>query len=76
MAYADSAWERAHRAGVRVFWEEATETIRTQPENYLIAIRKSTGWHFDLDASILRLSKAKINEILTEAVRIAEANPK
>lgn len=67
-----SAYEQAREKGQRVFYEPETQTIRTQPENYLIAYRADgRGWYFDIDAALLRSPKNDLNLILTETVRLA-----
>jgi len=49
-------WNTAMQLKKRMFWEEATETIRTCPENYCVAARvKKDGqyhWVTDIDAAL------------------------
>lgn len=51
-----SAWDKAFKLGHRVFYERATETLRTCPENYCIAVRQRTPdgykWTLFLDGSL------------------------
>jgi hypothetical protein len=75
MTQKESAYGRARRLGERVFYEAETDTIRTQPENYLVAVHASgSGWRFDLDNSIRWLGKKDLNDVLTQTARLAEAH--
>ena len=46
-----SAWDKAHQAGRKVFYEPATETIRQCPENYCLLVRRGGRWVTDIDAA-------------------------
>jgi hypothetical protein len=52
----ERAWETAYRAKQRVFYEAATETVRTCPENYCLAARQSGHWIAFTDAAAALLS--------------------
>jgi len=41
MSYKLSDWDKAHRAGRRVFFESSTLTIRQCPENHMLAYRQA-----------------------------------
>lgn len=63
-------WEKAHREGRRIFYEKATVTMRTCPENYLVALVASVGfggeqtWRATPDAAIQTPTKEEIQKIL------------
>lgn len=48
-----SAYETARQMQRRVFYEAATETLRTAPANYLIASRRNGRWVVDLDGALI-----------------------
>ena len=48
----ESAWERARRLKRRAFYESATQTIRSCPENYCLAIGGPGCWRPSVDAAI------------------------
>ena len=60
-------WEKAHREKRRIFYEKATETIRTCPENYLVAVSREEGggkvWTATPDAALSTPTKEEIQKI-------------
>ncbi len=50
---ARSAWEEAYHSKQRVFFEPATDTVRTCPENYCLAFRRDgKTWEPFVDAAM------------------------
>jgi len=50
--------ERARAKGERVFYEHATATLRTCPENYCIATRKHGMWRPFVDSALATVGPA------------------
>lgn len=48
------AYDQARAAGLPVFYEAATDTIRTCPENYCLAVQRGGRWTPFVDAGVGR----------------------
>lgn len=62
-----SAWEAARQLGRRAFYERATETLRTCPENYCLAARQEVRgryvWRPFVDAALREHETTIVAEI-------------
>ena len=61
-------WEKAHREKRRIFYEKATSTLRTCPENYLVAVSREEGggkvWTATPDAALSTPTREEIQNVL------------
>jgi hypothetical protein len=65
----ERAWEVAYKAKQRVFYEAATETIRTCPENYCLAARDGHHWLAFTDAAA-KLTASDVEDVLANHPRL------
>jgi hypothetical protein len=62
-----SAWELANQQGRRAFYERATDTLRSCPENYCLAYRTKDGrWHVYRDEGATRAQHDAFAKIILD----------